>query len=939
MLRKYFNKHTMKRFILSVAAVAMSIATFAQNALPFDPEVKVGKLDNGLTYYIRHNGKPAERADFYLVSNVGAIEEGQGQDGLAHFLEHMCFNGLKNLPGKQMLEYLQSIGASFGGNINASTGVEVTQYMLNNIPVVREGIVDTCLLVMHDYSHFVLNDPAEVDAERGVILEEKRTRNTASWRMFEGCAPYLYGDTKYGTCNVIGSEETLKTFPAETLVDFYQTWYRPDNQAVIVVGDVDVDQIEAKLVKLFADIPAPVNPRPKDVITLPENTEPVIGIVTDKELQTNSIEVIWKRPAVPVEYNNTDQVYALDVVCDLFSMVMSERFNDITSKPGAPFMSANLGYGNLIRTTDAVFGSISFKNGEDLQALNAYLTEYERVRRYGVTEAELQRAKDNLLASCEKAAQGAESRKNPDFIRPIINSFVKNTPFMEPSTKYEITKMICAQLPAAAVNQIIAQYLTDDNMIVLVEGSALVEHPSEQEVLDVINATRAAEVEAPAEEVSDIALLDESLLKGSKVKSVASTIAGAKVWTLKNGVRVVVLPTDYKKDEVSFRLTMNGGESLIPTEDLASFESNVWQLYLQNSGLSKFTSSELSKVLAGKSVSVYPWIESETHGISGTSTPKDLETALQLIYLNFMDQRFDEDEFQIGIDQIKAILPNLDQNPQFQLQKRLPGDLYTPADRHPLISQEIADQADVKVLEKNYKMLFKDAAGATLYIVGNVDEAELKPLVEKYIGSLPKGKKPLNWVDNGDRFRSGEYVDHFTAQMTTPKSSVFQLYSAALPATVENQVLLSATSYILNMIYTDTLREEEGGTYGASVSGQYLRRPIDFCMVQVYFDTNVEQAPALIALAKKGVTELAENGPSDEFFTRTVENFKNRLPQARITNSYWMDVLNNYDDFGYNEDICKEEVINALTKEKIRDFAKKLVDAGNYIEINMNPAE
>jgi len=924
----------MSAFALVVAATA-----FAQTPLPNDPEVKVGKLENGLTYYIRHNDKPAQRADFYLVSNVGAIEEGPGQDGLAHFLEHMCFNGLKNLPGKQMLEYLQSIGCSFGGNINASTGVEVTQYMLNNVPVVREGIVDTCLIVMHDYSHFVLNEPAEVDAERGVILEEKRTRNTASWRMFEGCAPYLYGDTKYATTNIIGSEENLKTFKPETLVDFYQTWYRPDNQAVIVVGDIDVDQIEAKLVKMFADIPAPVNPRPKDIITLPENAEPVIGIVTDKELQTNTIEVIWKRPAVPVEYNNTDQIFALDVAGSLFHMVMSERFNDITSKPNAPFMSANFGYGNLIRSTDALFGSVSYKNGEDIKALTAFLTEYERARRYGVTEAELQRAKDNYLTGCEKAMQGAESRKNPEFIRPLISAFTKNTPFMDPATEYEITKMICDQLNAAVINQIMAQYTSDDNMILILEGSALVEHPSEQELRDVIMATRSAEVEAPVEEVSDVALLDPSKLKGSKVKNVAGTIAGAKVWTLKNGVRVVVLPTDYKKDEVRIRLELPGGESLIATEDLYSFESNVFQLFLQNSGLAQFSCSELTKVLAGKSVSANPWIDATSHGIFATSTPKDLETALQLVYLTFCQPRFDADEFQIGIDRIKAILPNMDANPMFQLQKRLPHTIFNDSPRQLIISEEVVEKANIETLERNYRKLFKDAAGATVYIVGNVDESELKPLVEKYIGSLPKGKKAANWVDDGTRVATGEVIDHFEVPMTAAKSSVFQMYSAAIPATVENQILLDAMSYILDMVYTATLREEEGGTYGASVSGSFQQRPIEYALCQVYFDTNVEQAPSLIALAKKGIAELAENGPSDEFFTRTVEHFKNGIPQNRINNGYWMNVLNDYYQYGYNEDVEREAVINALTKEQIRDFAAKMIATGNYIEINMNPAE
>lgn len=929
----------MKKLLISAIAIVSSVFAFAQNPLPNDPEVRVGKLENGLTYYIRHNDKPAKRADFYLVSNVGAIQEGPGQDGLAHFLEHMCFNGLKNLPGKQMLEYLQSIGASFGGNINASTGVEVTQYMLNNIPVEREGVVDTCLLVMHDYSHFVVNDPVEIDNERGVILEEKRTRNTAEWRMFEQGAPYLYGDTKYATTNIIGSEENLKTFKAETLVDFYQTWYRPDNQAVIVVGDIDVDQIENKLVKLFADIPAPVNPRPKDVILIPDNVEPIIGVITDPELTNNDYTVLWKRPAIPEEYNNTDQIFVLDMVSSLMQLVMSERFNDITSKPGAPFFSAGLGNGSLMETCDALTGNIYFENGKDKEALSAFLYEVEKLKRYGVTAAELQRAKDNLLSYYEKAAQGADSRKNPEFIRPLISAFTDNTPYMTPETAYQLAQMVCGQLQPAQINEIVSSYITDENMVIVLEGISTVEHATEQEILDIIKASRTMDVEAPKEEESGLELLDPSKLKGSKVKSSKSTIAGATEFTLKNGVRVVVLPTDYKKDEVRMTLSLSGGQSLIATEDLYSFEDNVWQLYLQNTGLGNYTSTEVNKILAGKNAHANPFISSTSHGISASAAPKDIETALQLMYMNFMAPRFDQDEFQIGIDRINAVLPNMESDPMFQLQKRIPEDIYPGNPRRFVISEDVVAKASINTIERVYKSLFKDAAGATLYVVGNVDMAELRPLVEKYIGSLPKGKKATSWVDDGSRVRTGEFKDHFNVAMTTPKVTVIQVYTAEVPGSVENRMLLNAVSYILDMVYVDTLREEEGGTYGASASKEFIRRPYSLALVQVAFETNTEQAASLIALAKKGLQQLAEDGPSDEYFARTVEYFKNSLPQSRITNSYWMSVLNNYYEYGENVDAEQEAAINSLTKEKVADFAKKLLDSGNYIEIQMGPKE
>ena len=926
-------------FIAALFAAATMSAQQQPQPLPNDPDVRVGKLENGLTYYIRHNDKPEKRCEFYLASNVGAINEGPGQDGLAHFLEHMCFNGLKNLPGKQMLEYLQKIGCSFGGNINASTGVETTQYMLNNVPVVREGIIDTCLLIMHDYSHFVLNEEKEINSERGVILEEKRTRNNAGWRIFEKSMPYYYGNTKYATTNIIGSEETLKTFPREAIVDFYQTWYRPDKQAVIVVGDIDVDQIEAKIKALFADIPAPVNPKEMEPIFIPENEEPVVGVITDDEVPSNSYSILWRRTAVPEQFNNMDQVFLLDLVYDLFSMAINERLEDISSKPDAPFLSAAVGSENLMETCDAMGASVEFKNGQDIEALTAIMTEVERAKRYGVTAAELQRAKDNLLSSYEKAAQGADSRKNSEFIRPLISNFFDNTPFMTPQTRYDIAKMICSQLNETIINQLACPLFTDKNMVVLLVGPSSVEHPSEQQILDVVLASRKAEVSAPAVEETGLTLLDASRIKGSKVKTSSESISGSTEWVLKNGVRVVVLPTEYKKDEVMVKLVMDGGESLITDEELYSFEDNILGLYMQNSGLSSFSKSELNKLLAGKMVTVLPFFDRTQHGITATSTPKDLETALQLLYLEFTDPRFDENEYKIGIDQLNSMLPNLETNPMFQLQKRITSTVYSSSSRRFIVNADVLAKASLANTEKAYRRLFSSAAGASVYIVGNVDVESLKPLVEKYIGALPKGKKALGWEDDKVRMAEGKVIDHFTTPMTTPKASVFQIYSARMSATQENKLLLNALTYILNMVYTDSLREEEGGTYGASVYGDFERRPVEELVFNVYFDTNVAQAASLEALAVKGVKDLAENGPSDEFFARMVENFKNRQEQNRINNHYWMSILKSYYEEGVNKDESADALIASLTKEKIAAFAKAILDQGNFIEIEMGPAK
>ncbi|MBO6169171.1 MAG: insulinase family protein [Bacteroidales bacterium] len=932
----------MKKVLFFLAAlIGAAIVGNAQTALPNDPAVKVGKLDNGMTYYIRHNDKPAQRAEFYLATHVGAIQETPDQDGLAHFLEHMCFNGLKNLPGKQMLEYLQSIGAEFGRNINASTGVESTQYMLNNIPVTREGIIDTCLLVMHDYSHFVLCEQEEIDSERGVILEERRTRRNASWRMYEQNKQYMYKGSKFADCSLIGSQENLETFKRESLVNFYQTWYRPDNQALIVVGDVDPDQILSKIQKLFADIPAPVNPKAKDVIKVPDNVEPIVGIVTDPETPNSEVTILWKSEPLPRELNNTDVALLTNILKDIIGNVMSERFQDITSKPDAPFLNGVLMCSQICETCDVVLGDVAFKEGEFAPALKAFYTEVEKMKRYGFTDSEVQRAKDEILSGYEKRAEGAESRKNSEFVYPLISNFFNNTPYMDPATALQVVKSVLQMVPAAAINQVVPQLITDENMVVIYNGpkkEGLV-NPTEEQLLSIINDVKGSEIAANAEEQIASEFVDPSTLKGSKVKKTHQLIKGITEWTLRNGVKVAFLPTEFKKDQVLIRLTMDGGSSLIPTEDLPSFEDNLWSLWQSNSGISKFNSATFSKMLAGKQVNMAPYINSIRHGISGSCQPKDLETALQLLYLNFVDPRFDADEYNVGKQQISAVLPNLLQTPNFKFQRELTKTIYGDNPRAIVIDDDVLAKADVAVLERNYRKLFKDAAGAKVYIVGNVDPETLKPLVEKYIGSLPKGRKALKYVDTGERFVQGDVANEFKADMQTPMTTVFQLYNNYSDKySVAREVNLDAAKSILDMIYTDTLRESEGGTYGASVSTSITKYPVDRSVIQVYFTTNPSSSAKLREMAVAELKKFAQNGPTEEQLTRVKENFKKNLPESRIQNNHWMNEISYFYNYGgIDYDAEYEAAVNALSADSIREAVASVLASGNLAEVVMSP--
>jgi Predicted Zn-dependent peptidases len=932
----------MKKFLFLAAALLSAAALGSaqqMQSLPFDPETRVGKLDNGLTYYIRHNEKPAQRAEFYLATNIGALQELPDQDGLAHFLEHMCFNGTKNFPGKGILNWLESIGASFGGNVNASTGVEQTIYLLNNIPLVRPTVVDTCILIMHDYSHFVTNDPEEIDKERGVILEEKRSRNTASWRMREASGPYLYGDTKYATTSIIGTEENLKTFKPESLVNFYRSWYHPGNQALIVVGDIDVDYVEACIRRTFADIPAAENPQQKDLIAIPDNEKPAIGILTDPENRSTGIEIIWRSQRVPEELNNTAVGLVTDLVEDIVSTVMNERFAEIAAQADAPFLNGGFGLGKLCETAEIVYTEVACKDGEALSAFAAGLLEAEKLRRFGMTESEIERAKTEILSRFENAAKRAGTRTNSEFVMPCIYHFFDNERFMDPQAEYELVQQLMPMLSTDVINQAAQQIITRENMVVLYqapEKEGLV-HPTVEQLQAVIDAVENAEIEQAAGEEIPEAFLDPATLKGSKAGQVKDGIYGSKTFTLKNGVTVWLLPTEHEKDRIILNYSKDGGRSLLSDEEVFSFDENIWSLYRSNTGVAGFPATTVRKMLAGKQVSGTPYIDEYTHGVSGSTTVKDLETALQLFYLYITAPRFDETEYNQGISQIEAVLPNLMTQSNYKLNKALYDYVYDSPRRF-LISDETLAKASLNTLGSTYKRLFADAAGARLVVVGDFNVDEIMPLICKYAGSIPAGKKAAKAEYRGDGISSADRLYDFNAQMATPMVTVLQVYNTLKAYSVADEVANDALSYILDMLYTETLREDEGGTYGASSADNVSNKPDERHMMQVVFQTNVESADKLRDLAKTGFQGIAGNGPTADQFDKAQKNLLKKIPENRQSNNYWASMLMTNARFGFDFDKEYEAAVNALTPAQIQAAAQELLD-GNFIELVMRPEE
>lgn len=941
----FYMKKTLLCILAFICAGNFALAQMAnpQEPLKNDPTIKVGKLDNGLTYYIKHNAKPEKRAEFYLFTNVGAIQENEQQAGLAHFLEHMALNGSKNMPGKMMISYLESIGCSFGRNINAGTGVEQTSYMLNNVPVIREGILDTCLLIMHDYAAFVTNDPKEIDNERGVIIEELRTRRTGDWRMFEQSLPYLYKGSKYATCNLIGTIEGLQSFPPSALQDFYKTWYRPDHQAVIVVGDVDVDQVESKLIALFADVPAPTTPSPKKVIPIPENDEPIIGILTDPEARNTMVEFLYKSEPVPNEMRPLGMIYMVNMFKSLISSMLNDRFEAIAQQPNAPFISAYEYFSPITTSCDAAYFSMACKDGEGLTAFEAFLTEIEKMKRFGFTDSELERAKTNYLRNLEQQAENAADRKNPEFIQMMISNYAYNDPMLDPAYELEVAKGYMPFIQLEQVNKVAQEVITEENRVLLFgsparEGLAV---PTEADFLAIFDKVANASLEAYQEESSDEPLVDETaLMPGKIVKENASCFESTE-WVLSNGVKVVIKPTDFKKDEVLFSAYCQGGISMLSEDLVPSVEGNVFSLWSQSSGVGNFNATQLKRKLTGKIANVSPEISQYRHGFQGGGSPKDLETLFQLLYAYVVTPRFVETEFEAPMAQINAVVPNLEKTPNFVLQKNLLQTMYNNNPYRPMISSEMIQHVSLEKLQKAYRQCLGHVDGMVVTLVGNVDLNALRPLVEKYVASLPVSGKASQWVNDGASIQKGQITNQFTTVMETPKTSIVNIYSASLDNNLKNSVTLSAIRSILNMTYTQTLREDEGGTYGASVDASLISQPTVQGLILVLFDTdpNPERVAKMSQIVKDDIQNIAKNGPSEEFVNKTKENMLKTRQENVISNGFWKNAIvdiymENFDSVTDYESIVKE-----LSPKTIQKFVKDFLKQGNFIDIAMNPQQ
>ena len=919
----------MKRLTLTlIATLALSATMLAQQAVPFDQNVRRGKLENGLTYYIRHNEKPAQRANFYIAQKVGSILEEEDQRGLAHFLEHMAFNGTANFPGKSLLNYMEHNGVKFGENVNAYTSIEQTVYMLTNVPTTNMNLVDSCILILHDWSSFISLEDEEIDKERGVIMEEKRTRNDAQQRMWEKMLPDIYPNSPYGHRMPIGTDEVIMGFDHEALRAYYHKWYRPDLQGIIIIGDVDVNEVENHLKAIFEDIPAPINPTERTRFEVADNTEPIVSICTDREETNYGVSVYYKHDIVPFEERNDIQYWLKGYIDQLVAMMYNNRMEELTQKANPPFIFGYGYYGTFfVSDTKDAWTSMAYakdKDGID-EALTALVTENKRMQQYGFTASEFERAKADLMKHIENQYDERDKQETARLFNPILAHFLTNEPLMGIENEYMLLSQILPNLPVEAINQYVPELIREDNIVITLtapekEGEKL---PSKAELIEMLNKAKEIEVEPYVETVSNEPLIATLPVKGSIESKKHDDIFDATVLTLKNGVKVIYKPTTFKDDEILMSAYSFGGYSVMDQSDPYTLQEINALATL--GGVGNFSAIDLPKVLAGKRASVYPSIGMVTEGMNGNCSARDLETMLQLTYLYFTSPRSDEEAFQSYITRAKAMVANAESDPMTAFRDNLMFAMY---DNHPLVKRmkaEDYDKVDYAKAMKLYADRFKDANNFVFTFVGNIDPETFEPLIEQYIGALKTKKNDETWTANVPSITEKDITSHYTKAMENPKVTCYTIYSGDMQYTRKNQLTMQALNDVMDIVYTEKIREDEGGTYGVGVQGNLNLRPKETFMFLIGFDTNKEMYEKLMGIAIAELQNVANNGPREQDLKKVKEFLVKKHSEDMENNRYWMNCIQSQERDNINPMKDYNEIINGITADDVANMAKAVL--------------
>lgn len=941
-----------KLFFKALAAVALWFAAMPAMAqmpqvpaLPTDTNVVVGKLDNGLTYYIRHNESPKGQADFFIAQKVGSALEEESQRGLAHFLEHMCFNGTENFPGNSLIDWLETVGVKFGHNLNAYTSIDETVYNISSVPVARKGVQDSCLLILHDWADGLLLDPEEINKERGVIHQEWRRSMTGQMRILENLLPVMYPNNRYGKRLPIGTMEVVDNFAPQTLRDYYETWYRPDNQAIIVVGDIDPKYIESKIKEIFSPIKMPENPKVREYFAVEDTPGTIWAIGKDKEM-TNQVAMLMfkqKEKLVPEELMNTQVYYIVHYMTSLIEDMLNERLNEISKAPDAPFAFASVEIGDffLSKTKDAFMVEVVGKGDDITPAIQAVYREILRALRGGFTVSEIERAQAKYLANIEEQYNSRNKVDNTRYAREYAKNFTNGDPIPGIETEYELIKQLAPMLSnAQSVNALLPEMIANDNRVFLVmvpdkEGVVV---PTEEGLSSTLAAVDKEDIEAYKEETKAEPLIP-NLPKAVKPKTVKKLAQfDATELTFPNGVKVIYKPTKFKDGEIIFNADAAGGTSVIPDADAASV---VFLPYATSvHGLGDYTNSDLEKYLSGKQTSFDFSFDASSRSLEGKTTPKNLQTLMELIYSTFTGFNITADEFAGTQNKYKGVLANQEANPQFIFQRNLTKSLYK-SPKSQVISTEAIDQAKLSTTLDIVKRMLAAPSDYTFVFVGDLDPETFTQLASQYIGTLPKAaaKASVKYTpDAAVELALGTSENNFTTKMETPQTWVFIGANANIPYNTKNRLLSSVAAQILSNRLLKKIREEMGAVYSIGAGGQLSRLATQNAVLQIPFPMKPELKEQVLTEINNMLQAMTQDVTADELNPikeYMAKNYKSGLEE----NDTWAGTISAIQLNGVDTFNGQLEAINALTVDDVMNYMKELLAQKNIHTVLLEAAE
>ena len=935
-------QNKMKHF-LTIVALFFACNIYAQQGkIDNDNTIRKGILPNGMTYYIRHNAQTKGVADFYIAQKVGSILEEKRQRGLAHFLEHMAFNGTKHFPGNTLqpgiVAWCESVGIKFGANLNAYTSVDQTVYNISAAPVTREGVIDSCLLILNDWSHELLLTDKEIDKERGVIEEEWRTRRSgmAMQRLSEQAMPVIYAGTKYSDCMPIGNIDIVRTFPYNDLRDYYSKWYRPDLQAIIVVGDINEDKIEEKIKKLFAKIPLPQNPAHRIYYPIGNNEKMILYTATDKEQPTVNFTLYMKRDVTPKQERNTIQNYADDYKTNILRMAINDRLEELSRTKNAPFISASVRSGNffLASTKDAFELSGVLKEGKALEAIQLLVGEVERARANGITIDELKRGKAEMLSYAENDYNDRSNRRNGEFVEQCVQNFLEETPIIEPEKELEIVRKLDKTVTIDDVNALAKTIITNQNQVVTMFGpdKNTFKMPTNSSIE---NAILKAQKQHYTPYKTQNTLTERLITKLPKPGSIISERTykyGYTEFTLSNGLKVYVRPTNFEPDEVNLKLFSLGGKNIYPDSEMPNLTYLMAGATI--GGVGQYNDLTLEKMLAGKTATVTPFIDNDTRGMAGTSNVKDTKTLLELVYLYFTQPRKDPQAFKNLMEQQQEFLTNAHVNPMLAYNDTLHKVAYA-TNRMASMDKEQLKRVNYNRIMHIYKELFANAANFKLILTGNININKLRPLLCQYIATLPSNNAKETIGTYEPKLVDGKKTYIFHKKQTTPTAITTIVIKGKMAYNNRNELLMDAIGQLLRIVYTEKVREDKGGTYSVQASGNLQHHPDDEALLRIAFQTDPQKYNDLIPIVYKELEKMATEGPSQQDLDKVKAYELKVYNQVLRMNNYWEYVL--YTDLynGIDVDTDFRYIVENMTCDDIRTTLRNLLNQNNCIEVTM----